>query len=56
LIVSEVEALLDYVRSYAAGLTGDQEEALRRQLQVEIDRHGRFNITKASGMISGVKH
>jgi SAM-dependent methyltransferase len=53
--VNDAEPLLAYIRSYAAELTADQEEALRQQIQVELDAHGVFQITKDPGMITGVK-
>ena len=54
-IVTETEPLLAYVRSYVAGLSEDQEEAVRRQIDDELASHGAFNITKDSGLLSGVK-
>jgi SAM-dependent methyltransferase len=53
--VNDPEPLLAYIRSYAAELTADQEEALRQQIQFELDAHGVFQITKDPGMITGVK-
>ena len=55
LVVTEAEPLVAYVRSYVAGLDEHQEEAMKQQIQVELDRHGTFHITKDPGMISGVK-
>lgn len=56
LIVTKVEPLLAYIRSYAVEITEDQEEALRKEVQREIDRSGVFKITKDPGMITGVRH
>lgn len=53
--VTEAEPLLSYVRSYAAELSTDTERALREQIEAEIAAHGAFTITKATGMLTGVK-
>jgi SAM-dependent methyltransferase len=55
LIVTEAEPLLAYVRSYRAGLDGDQERALREQIEAELAAHGAVHIGKDSGMFKGVK-
>jgi SAM-dependent methyltransferase len=53
--VTEAEPLLAYVRSYPAGLSGDQERALREQIDAELATHGAVHIGKDSGMLTGVK-
>lgn len=53
--VTETEPLLAYVHSHMTGLSDDQERAIREQIQAEIAVHGAFNITKDSGMFTGVK-
>jgi len=53
--VTEVEPVLAYVRSYVMSLSMAQERALRAQIEAEIADHGAFKITKAPGMVTGVK-
>jgi SAM-dependent methyltransferase len=53
--VTETGPLLDYVRSNLSGLSSAQENALSQQIEGELARHGAFNITKDSGMFTGVK-
>ena len=55
LVVTEAEPLLAYVRSYATGFGGDEERALREEIQAELAAHGAFSITKDTGMVTGVK-
>jgi protein-disulfide isomerase-like protein with CxxC motif len=53
--VTKAEPLLAYLRSYATGISGDQERALREQIEAELAAHDALAITKDSGMLTGVK-
>ena len=55
LMVTEAEPLLAFIRSYVTGPSGEQERALREQIENELAAHGALTISKDSGMLTGVK-
>lgn len=49
--VTEIEPVVDYVRSMSRTLADEEIVELRSRLGGEIDRHGKFVIDKANGIL-----
>lgn len=55
LLVTEAEPLLAYTRSQAAGLTADQERALRKGIEAELAARGAVTVTPDAGLFTAIK-